>query len=68
LQWANSNQRLSSDIAISHLFTTMALPSHLRASITPNELELIASETLVDIIPSFSMGKIRLLSVSNLLT
>jgi len=40
----------------------MALPPTLQSSTTPNELEFIASEELVEIVPLFSMDRIRLLS------
>jgi GINS complex subunit 2 len=41
----------------------MALPQSLRTSITPPELELIACEELIDIIPRVSMEKIAFISV-----
>ncbi len=42
----------------------MALPAQLQYSIMPDELEFIATEELINVVPSFSMGKIRFLSVS----
>ena len=42
----------------------MALPPQLRTSTTPHELEFIANEELIEIVPLFSMDRIRLLSVS----
>ena len=41
----------------------MALPLSLRNSITPPELELIASEELVEIIPLISMERTAFISV-----
>ena len=41
----------------------MALPPSLRNSITPPELELIASEELVEIIPLISMERTAFISV-----
>ena len=44
----------------------MALPTQKRLSLTPNELSFIAtSEYIIDVVPNFSMGQIRLLSVRN---
>lgn len=40
----------------------MALPQSLTSSMMPEELELIAMEQLIDIVPSFSADKIRLIS------
>jgi len=40
----------------------MALPVSIRQSVTPLELELIASETLVDIVPLISMEKTAFIS------
>ncbi|KAG8965747.1 DNA replication protein psf2 [Tulasnella sp. 419] len=40
----------------------MALPNSLRISTTPYELEFIACEEEIEIIPQFSMERIRLLS------
>ena len=42
----------------------MALPIPLRASLTPDELELAAMEQLIDIVPLFRSDRIRLISVS----
>ena len=41
----------------------MALPPPLRTSITPPELELVASEQLVEIIPLVSMERTAFISV-----
>lgn len=43
---------------------TMALPQLLRTSVTPPELELIASEQLIDIVPLVTMEKTAFISVS----
>ena len=43
----------------------MALPPSLRTSITPAELELIASEQLVEIVPLVSMERTAFISVSH---
>ncbi|KDQ64364.1 hypothetical protein JAAARDRAFT_52317 [Jaapia argillacea MUCL 33604] len=40
----------------------MALPASIRSSVTPPELELIASEQLVDIIPLIAMDKTAFIS------
>jgi hypothetical protein len=42
----------------------MALPRQLQPSLTPDELAFLAEEDVVDIVPLFSMTKVRLLSVS----
>jgi GINS complex subunit 2 len=42
----------------------MALPRQLQPSLTPDELVFLAEEDVVDIVPLFSMTKVRLLSVS----
>lgn len=42
----------------------MSLPPTLQASTTPHELEFIAMEDTIEIVPLFSMDRIRLLSVS----
>ena len=44
----------------------MALPQSLRTSVTPPELELIASEQLIDIVPLVTMEKTAFISVSTL--
>ena len=44
----------------------MALPQSLRTSVTPPELELIASEQLIDIVPLVTMEKTAFISVSRL--
>lgn len=41
----------------------MALPASLRSSMTPTELEFIASEELVEIRPTVKLDKIRFVSV-----
>ena len=41
----------------------MALPPSLRVSVTPPELELIASEELIEIVPLISMEKTAFISV-----
>jgi hypothetical protein len=41
----------------------MALPLSLRNSITPPELELIASEELIEIVPLISMERTAFISV-----
>ncbi|TIB93979.1 DNA replication complex GINS protein psf2 [Wallemia mellicola] len=41
----------------------MSLPAEKKQSLTPSELSFIAtSETVIEIVPNFSMGQIRLLS------
>lgn len=42
----------------------MSIPASLNISVLPQELELIASETLVDIIPLVAMDKTAFVSVS----
>ena len=42
----------------------MALPKTIQPSLTPDELTFLAEEELIDIVPLFSMTKVRLLSVS----
>jgi GINS complex subunit 2 len=42
----------------------MSLPQSLRTSVTPPELELIASEQLVEIIPLVSMERTAFISVN----
>ncbi len=44
----------------------MALPPSLRTSITPPELELVASEHLVEIIPLVSMERTAFISVCSI--
>lgn len=44
----------------------MALPKALQPSLTPDELTFLAEEEVIDIVPSFSMTRVRLLSVSSL--
>jgi GINS complex subunit 2 len=46
----------------------MALPVSLRNSITPPELELVASEELVEIIPLISMERTAFISVRPVLS
>lgn len=43
---------------------TMALPKTLVPSLTPDELTFLAEDEVIQIVPLFSMSKIRLLSVS----
>ncbi|KAL1407721.1 DNA replication protein psf2 [Vanrija albida] len=40
----------------------MALPKHLQAGLTPEEHTFLAEDELVDIVPRFSMSRVRLLS------
>lgn len=42
----------------------MALPKTLQLALSPNELTFLAEEDMVDIVPLFSMTRVRLLSVS----
>lgn len=42
----------------------MALPAQLQNSMSPAELELVASEQLVDIVPLVSMERTAFISVS----
>ena len=42
----------------------MALPKGLAPTLTPDELTFLAEEDKVQIVPLFSMTKVRLLSVS----
>ena len=44
-------------------FQVMALPVSLRNSITPPELELVASEELIEIVPLISMERTAFISV-----
>lgn len=41
----------------------MALPISLRNSVAPNELELIASEQLIEIVPLIAMERTAFISV-----
>lgn len=41
----------------------MALPQSLRQSVTPPELELIASQELIDVVPLISMERTAFISV-----
>lgn len=41
----------------------MALPKTLQPSLTPDELTFLAEEDAIDIVPLFSMTRVRLLSV-----
>lgn len=43
----------------------MALPISLRNSVAPTELELIASEQLVEIVPLIAMERTAFISVSH---
>ncbi|KAK6905660.1 DNA replication complex GINS protein PSF2 [Kwoniella mangroviensis CBS 10435] len=40
----------------------MALPKHLQNGLTPDELTFLAEEETIDIVPLFSMTRVRLLS------
>lgn len=54
------------DARLSHynpVLPSMALPVSLRNSVTPPELELVASEELVEIIPLISMERTAFISV-----
>jgi GINS complex subunit 2 len=42
----------------------MALPAELFLSPSPQELTFIAEEELIEIVPSFSMSRVRLISAS----
>jgi GINS complex subunit 2 len=42
----------------------MALPKALQPTSTPDELTFLAEEDVIDIVPLFSMTRVRLLSVS----
>lgn len=42
----------------------MALPKALEPSLSPDELTFLAEEDAIDIVPLFSMSRVRLLSVS----
>jgi hypothetical protein len=44
----------------------MALPQSLEHALTPQELTFITEEEHIEIVPSFGMSKIRLVSVSSL--
>jgi hypothetical protein len=48
---------------VSSVLQSMALPLSLQNSVTPPELELIASEELVEIIPLISMERTAFISV-----
>lgn len=41
----------------------MALPKTLEPSLTPDELTFLAEDEMIQIVPLFSMSRIRLLSV-----
>lgn len=45
----------------------MALPKTLEPSLTPDELTFLAEDESIQIVPLFSMSRIRLLSVSSTL-
>jgi hypothetical protein len=47
--------------------SAMSLPPALRASVTPPELELIACQQLVEIIPLISMERTAFIAVHHLL-
>lgn len=40
----------------------MALPKHLQNGLTPDEHTFLAEEEVIDIVPLFSMSKVRLIS------
>lgn len=40
----------------------MALPKHLQSGLTPDEHTFLAEEEVIDIVPLFSMSKVRLIS------
>jgi len=40
----------------------MALPKSLQAGLTPDELTFLAEEDVLEIVPLFSMSRVRLLS------
>ena len=46
----------------------MALPQTLRSSVAPPELELVASQQLIEIVPLISMEKTAFISVHFLVT
>jgi GINS complex subunit 2 len=43
----------------------MALSKTLQPSFSPDELTFLAEEEVIDIVPLFSMTRVRLLSVSS---
>jgi hypothetical protein len=45
----------------------MALPKGLQPTLTPDELSFLSEEDVIDIVPLFSMTRVRLLSVSSFL-
>ena len=45
------------------IYCIMALPVSLRASVTPPELELMASQEIVEIVPLITMEKTAFISV-----
>ncbi len=42
----------------------MALPKHLAHSLSPQELAFLAEQDTIEVVPLFSMSRVRLLSVS----
>lgn len=60
-QWPFCSLHPSCNLGVE--YEKMALPSHLRTSITPEELELVASEQLVEIIPLVAMERTAFISV-----
>jgi GINS complex subunit 2 len=42
----------------------MALPKTLQPALTPDELTFLAEDESIDIVPLFSMTKVRLIGVS----
>jgi hypothetical protein len=62
---ATGPQFLNSTLLYVYLVSKMALPAALRTSVTPLELELMASEHLVDIVPLVAMERTAFISVSS---
>lgn len=60
--WAWQKIRICSNIVARALWKQMALPQSLRVSITPPELELIASQQLIEIVPLISMERTAFIS------
>jgi len=55
--------RVAPRLRLSAHYPIMALPQSLRVSVTPPELELIASQQLIEIIPLISMERTAFISV-----
>jgi hypothetical protein len=62
IEKSNYRLRLRLNLVV-QLFYVMALPDSLRFSVTPPELELIASQELVEIVPLISMERTAFISV-----